>query len=219
MPAQSPFQNHQAEGYLSQAMNPKIRESLDPAYFARLYEANADPWQFETSAYERGKYCSSLMALPLEHYHCGFEIGGSIGVLTSMLADRCDRLLSVDVSPVAQQRARNRCADRPNVEFRVMRFPRQTPLETFDLIVFSEVGYYFCLPELAIARSWIAEALQPGGHLLLVHWTPSVEDCPLTGDEVHEHFLEMTPTPLNRIFHQESVNYRIDVLARPSLLP
>jgi hypothetical protein len=59
-------------------MNPKIRESLDATYFAKIYEANPEPWQFETGAYERGKYSASLMALPLEHYRWGFEIGGRL---------------------------------------------------------------------------------------------------------------------------------------------
>jgi SAM-dependent methyltransferase len=135
-----------------------------------------------------------------------------------MLADRCDRLLSIDVSPLAQQRARVRCRDRPNVEFRVMQFPRQTPSATFDLIVFSEVGYYLCHRDLTIARSWILNALQPGGYLLLVHWTPLVEDYPLTGNEVHDHFLEVTPVPLNRVYHESRPEYRIDVLARPLLV-
>ena len=108
-------------------MNPKAPESLRPHYFDKLYEANADPWQFETSAYEKEKYFTSLAALPLERYHQGFEVGGSIGVLTQMLAERCDRLLSVDVSAAAQRRARARCSHQPHVEFAIVQFPHQKP--------------------------------------------------------------------------------------------
>ena len=72
--------------------------SLDRAYFDRVYEANADPWSFATSPYEYQKYQATMAALPQAHYTNAFEIGCSIGVLTQMLADRCDHLLAVDAS-------------------------------------------------------------------------------------------------------------------------
>jgi SAM-dependent methyltransferase len=195
-------------------MNPKAPDTLGPEYFSAIYEANLDPWQFETSPYEKEKYLASVAALPREHYQSGFEIGGSIGVLTRLLADRCHQLLSIDVSPIAQHRARTRCADQPHVKFEIMHFPRERPSQTFDLIVLSEVGYYLCQRELSEARKWILSSLQPGGHLLLVHWTPFVEDYPLTGDEVHNHFLELTPSLLSRVYRAREERYRIDVLTR-----
>src|ERR1700721_2826550 len=112
-------------------MNSNAPESLAASYFAQLYQTNLDPWNFETSHYEREKYLASLAALPLKRYRRAFEVGGSIGVLTRMLADRCDRLLSIDVSSVAQGRARIRCANQPQVEFQVMQFPHETPGRTF----------------------------------------------------------------------------------------
>ena len=106
-------------------MNSIAPESLPPSYFAQIYQTSLDPWHFETSLYEREKYLASLAALPLERYRLAFEIGGSIGVLTRILADRCDRLLSIDLSSVAQGRAQIRCADQPQVEFQIMQFPRE----------------------------------------------------------------------------------------------
>jgi SAM-dependent methyltransferase len=197
-------------------MNSIAPESLGPSYFAQIYRADPDPWHFETSLYEREKYLASLAALPFERYRRAFEIGGSIGVLTRMLAERCDRLLSIDVSSVAQGRAQMRCADQPQVEFQIMQFPQETPDQTFDLIVLSEVGYYLSARDLLMARDWIVNALRPGGHLLLVHWTPWVEDYPLTGDEVHDHFLAITPVPFSCLFSSRKTNYRIEVLARSS---
>jgi SAM-dependent methyltransferase len=194
-------------------MNSNAPESLGPTYFAEIYQTNPDPWNFETSLYEREKYLASLAALPLERYRQAFEIGGSIGVFTRMLADRCDRLLSIDLSSVAQGHAQIRCADQPQVEFQIMQFPRETPSQTFDLIVLSEVGYYLSERDLLMARDWTVNALRPGGHLLLVHWTPLVEGCPLTGDEVHALFLAGTPTPFRCLFSSRKTNYRIDVLA------
>jgi SAM-dependent methyltransferase len=197
-------------------MNSIGPESLPPSYFAQIYQANLDPWNFETSLYEREKYLASLAALPLKRYRRAFEVGGSIGVLTRMLADRCDRLLSIDVSSLAQARAKVRCADQPQVEFQIMQFPGETPNQTFDLIVLSEVGYYLSEKDLLMARDWIVNALRPGGHLLLVHWTPLVEDYPLTGDEVHDLFLAITPAPLICVFSSRKTHYRINVLALSS---
>jgi predicted TPR repeat methyltransferase len=197
-------------------MNSNAPESLPPSYFAQIYRTNLDPWNFETSLYEREKYLASLAALPSKRYRRAFEIGGSIGVLKRMLADRCDRLLSIDVSSAAQRRAQMRCADQPQVEFQIMQFPQETPGRTFDLIVLSEVGYYLSARDLLIARDWIVRALRPGGHLLLVHWTPWVEEYPLTGDEVHDLFLAITPAPFSCVLSSRKTNYRIDVLARSS---
>jgi SAM-dependent methyltransferase len=197
-------------------MNPKAPETLTSTYFEKIYQTNPDPWQFETSPYESEKYFASLAALPAPYYQHGFEVGGSIGVLTRLLAGRCHRLLSIDISPTAQRRARARCGDQPHVEFQIMQFPREKPEQTFDLIVLSEVGYYLSASDLLSARGWIIQALQPGGHLLLVHWTPFVEDYPLSGDEVHERFLEMTPTPLTRVYDARKERHRIDVLAQSS---
>ena len=110
-------------------MNPNAPRTLGFDYFSKIYGANADPWQFETSPYEKEKYLSSLSALPRQHYEQGFEVGGSISVLTRMLADRCHQLLSVDLSPVAQRRARTRCADQPHVKFMIMQFPSERPTQ------------------------------------------------------------------------------------------
>ena len=62
--------------------------TLPAAYFDSLYAAEADPWAFATSDYEREKYAATLAALPRPHYARALEIGCSIGVLTRMLAGR-----------------------------------------------------------------------------------------------------------------------------------
>ena len=45
------------------------RKTLEPAYFDALYATNPDPWNFETSPYERAKYALTLLA--------GAEAGGN----------------------------------------------------------------------------------------------------------------------------------------------
>jgi SAM-dependent methyltransferase len=134
-------------------------------------------------------------------------------VLTSHLAERCDALLAVDVVPDVLERARARCADQPNVRFALMETPRELPEASFDLIVLSEVGYYWSVDDLAIARRELAKRLQPDGHLILVHWTPWVHDYPQTGDQVHDAFMEDAGEagPLRHLRHERHDTNRLDL--------
>lgn len=190
--------------------------SLAPDYFDRVYAAKADPWDFETSVYEADKYTETLAALPRPRYRRALEIGCSIGVLTEQLAERCERLLAVDVSEVALDIARRRCAGLPQVEFARMQIPAAYPDGLFDLVLLSEVGYYWSAADLKRAHDAIVASLEPGGELLLVHWTPPVHDYPLTGDDVHDAFLACsTPgAPLRRTAGARYAQYRLDRFER-----
>jgi len=193
-----------------------MNSSLDPTYFDDVYRANADPWAFETSPYERDKYAATIAALPNERYESAFEIGCSIGVLTQLLARRCHTLLAVDASEKPLAKARTRLSDAPGVTIRQMNVPAEFPANPFDLIMLSEVGYYWAMPDLTRARQLLIDGLQPGGHLLLVHWTPVVHDYPLTGDQVHDFFMEQTSPdgPLHHRLNQRADTYRLDLFEK-----
>ncbi len=196
-------------GFWSEA---PVLQSLPPKYFRRIYDRKRDPWEFETSRYEREKYELTLQSLPQARYESGLEVGCSIGVLTRLLADRCDRLLGLDVSEAALDQAKVRCADVAQVDFACMQVPRSMPEEQFDLIMISEVAYYWRREDLVRAADALAERQRPGGHLVLVHLTESVPDYPLTGDEVHEYWLgrpEWKP-----VCHARKERFRIDVIER-----
>ncbi len=154
-------------------------------YFDRLYRDKADPWGLASRWYEQRKYQLTVAALPAPRYRSCFEPGCSIGVLTAMLAERCDRLLSCDHAAAAVAAARLRTRDRPNVEVRTMAIPDDWPEERFELIVLSEVGYYLDLEELQRCCFRITSSLERGGTLIAVHWR-GVSDYPLSGDAVHE---------------------------------
>lgn len=190
-------------------------QSLAADFFDQLYATDPDPWRFETSPYEAAKYAATLGALPLPRYRSAFEIGGSIGVLTEQLAPRCDRLLSVDLSALAQGRARRRCQHLPQVQFEIMNVPHQYPAETFDLVLLSEVGYYWCRPDLHLAQKRIYQSLQPGGQLVLVHWLHEAPSYPLRGDDVHDAFQRFAQNRLIHRLAQRYEHYRLDLYERP----
>ncbi len=183
--------------------------SLDEAYFERVYAETSDPWDFATSSYENQKYAATIEALATARFARAFEIGCSIGVLTALLAARCDRLLSVDINARALQAARERCRSMTNVHFELMTFPRETPSESFDLIVISEVAYYWSDADLANAIDVCARQAA-GGTVELCHYLPKVDDYVRDGDAVHQAFLadsRFTPIQARR-----AEKYRIDVL-------
>ena len=73
----------------------------------------------------------------------GLEAGAPIGVFTDMLANRCDGLLAVDVSERAVAAARRSLTGRRHVRVERRTLPEEMPHGPFDLIVSSEVLYYF----------------------------------------------------------------------------
>jgi trans-aconitate methyltransferase len=103
------------------------------------------------------------------------------------------RVIAVDFAPSAVALAKRRCAGLRNVEIKVADVRRFTPAERPDLIVFSEIGYYFTLPEVGRIGSFLAGQLAPGGELLAVHWLGCSGDHVLHGDQVHEKLRGILP--------------------------
>jgi SAM-dependent methyltransferase len=169
-----------------------VRERLDREYFENLYEQSPDPWGFETSPYERKKYERTLGVLQGRRYQRVLEVGCSIGVFTVKLAPLCDEVLAVDVSERAVAAARERLAGFPHVRVERRGLPEDTPEGPFDLIVASEVLYYWPKEVMLGALRLFEEILAPGGVLLAVHWRKETKTYPLQGDEVHELLVEHT---------------------------
>jgi SAM-dependent methyltransferase len=190
------------------------RSTLDAAFFEGMYADTHDPWGFETRRYEAEKYAATLDVLPRDRYRNGFEIGCSVGVLTEMLAERCDSLLAVDIVEPPLEHARQRCTHLSHVRFEQMDTPQTFPDDSFDLIVFSEVGYYWAGEDFQRGVDQIIEHLEPGGHLIMVHWRPFVEEYPLTGDQVHDAVLGSSTEWLTHLTDRRHDLYRMDLFQR-----
>lgn len=184
--------------------------SLPPAYFEDMFAADDDPWRFETSPYEKAKHLRTVEALGSRRYESALEVGCATGVLTRLLADRVETLLSIDVSETALARGRVRCADRPSVAFARMVFPEEAPQDTFDLVVLSEVVYYWKDRDIALAAERLAASLAPGGDMLLVHWTGET-DYPQAGDGAVERLSAALPFPASALISERTDAYRLDL--------
>lgn len=185
------------------------RTSLPPDYFERMFADNPDPWKFETSPYESAKFDASTAALGQRRYKRALEVGCANGVLSQRLATRCDALVAIDVSDTALARARSRNAESVHIEFAKMVFPRETVSGRFDLMILSEVVYYWNDADIAAAGAWIAVHLDPRGDLLLVHWIGPT-DYPQTGDNAVERLRAALPD-VSIIRADRTDKYRLDL--------
>lgn len=188
-------------------------QSIAPDWFEQLFREQGDPWHFETSAYERAKYDHTLAALPRDRYEAALEVGCANGVLTQRLAPRCADLLAVDVSPTALDAARRRCADQPQVRFEQRRMPADAPDGCFDLILLSEVIYYWDRDDLARAAAYLRDHVREGGDALLIHWTGDT-DYPLSGDEAVDGLKSLLGDHVRPMLAERRERYRLDLWRR-----
>ncbi|WP_040260688.1 class I SAM-dependent methyltransferase [Pseudomonas massiliensis] len=154
-------------------------------YFDELYDGNPDPWAYRRRWYEKRKRDLTLACLPRQRYRRGFEPGCSNGELSAALALRCDRLLCTDLNTQAVELAQRRLAGHQGVEVRQGSLDEQWPTGEFDLIVFSEVGYYLAPAQWQAVARQAGASLSSGGTLLACHWLHPIEGCAMTGREVH----------------------------------
>lgn len=154
------------------------------AFFESRYQAFPDPWDFEGSAYEKDRYQATLAALSKSQYRRIYEPGCSVGVLTRALCDRGQEVSASDISEAAVRSARARCRGCGNVRIEQGDVRTDTPAGQFELIVFSEIGYYFTPTQLGDIARTLHDRLEPNGELLAVNWLGSSPDHLLHGDEV-----------------------------------
>ncbi|HEY0295404.1 MAG TPA: class I SAM-dependent methyltransferase, partial [Bordetella sp.] len=151
------------------------------SHFDALYQASADPWSVTTAWYERRKRATLMAALPRERYRHALELGCGNGATTRLLAERCDAVRAVDSSPAAVARCAHAVAAGgfTNVQLDVCRLPDTWPLqqgEPVDLIVVSELAYYFTDADLDRLLSRCRQALAQDGDWLMCHYTRPFHD-------------------------------------------
>jgi 2-polyprenyl-3-methyl-5-hydroxy-6-metoxy-1,4-benzoquinol methylase len=182
-------------------------QTVPPTYFEEKYQGDIDPWRFRTSDYEKEKYAATVGALAKDSYPRALEVGCAIGVLSAMLATRCTTLLALDASVTAIAEAKQ--LNVPNITFEVRFLPIEFPAGEFDLIILSEVLYYFDAADLDEVAQRCAAAVKPGGEIILCHWLGET-DYPLTGDQASEIFAKgiAIKLPTREIIRDET--YRLE---------
>lgn len=158
-------------------------------HFEALYAAGDDPWDVRGSWYEQRKRALLLACLRQPRYRSVFEPGCGNGEMSAALAARADALLACDASPSAIAAARRRldggvagCALRLEQRSLPSGWPRD---ERFDLIVISELAYYFDAAALSAMFAMARDGLAADGELLLCHYLPDFDDRVTPTADVH----------------------------------
>ena len=182
--------------------------------FDDFYQGGDDPWGFETRWYEIRKRSLTVASLPRPLFAKGLEIGCSTGVLTVELAGRCAELVATDTAERSLRRARARLAGQSHVSFVRGTTPTEWPEGSFDLVVLSEIAYYWSREELQLALRLIDASLTEDGVLVACHWRHEVDDHLQGADDVHAA-LRAYPGFSVLAEHRED-DFLLDVFVRPT---
>lgn len=153
-------------------------------YFGEIYRDD-DPFGYRERWYEARKRALLLASLPRARFERAWELGCSNGELTAALAPRCAALLATDLSERAAALAAQRNASSAHVHVQQAEHPRSWPRGRFDLIVFSEVGYYLPLPLLQDCIQRLRASLTEQGVLVACHWLHPFAQACMDGRAVH----------------------------------
>jgi SAM-dependent methyltransferase len=117
----------------------------------------------------------------------------------------------MDISPTAIALAQDRCRSLSNVNVQQGALPDQLPDGEFDLIVFSEIGYYFEPKILLAVAQELVSRMSSDGIFLAAHWLGTSPDHLLNGDQVHELLDSMN---LRRLRSERFEGFRLDCWRR-----
>ena len=183
--------------------------------FDAMYDADPDPWDVETSWYERRKLDVLLACLPRLHYATAWEAGSGPGITTRALAPRVGHLVASDGSAAAVRLAERRCADLDHVDVRQSTLPDVPMAHTVELVVAAEFLYY--LPDREVALESLWRALAPGGHLLSMHWRHPPDDAHLSGEQMQDEVAAFArKRGARRLVHHLDEHFRLDLYEVPA---
>ena len=141
-------------------------------FFDRLWQAG-DYWQLDKDPFERDKYYRQLAHLKDRRYGKILEIGCGSGLFTRALAPLGERVIAIDVSPSAIDRAKKLGTANGVIDFQCASALDFEPKShgPFDLVVMSETIYYLGWIYTFFEVSWLAaelfDATSPGGRFLM----------------------------------------------------
>jgi SAM-dependent methyltransferase len=186
--------------------------TVSQEHFIGMYLAKTDPWDLATKWHDQRKYAVTVASLPRPRYRSAYEPGCSIGLLTRLLASRCDEILAVDCVDEAVETAREELREFPHVRVAAAMLPADLPDATFDLIVIGDLLYYLSADDLEAVLAGLVQRLEPDGDIVSVHFRDQQTGGNYDGFQVHAA-LAARPE-LERRVHHEDEWFLLDVLRR-----
>jgi cyclopropane fatty-acyl-phospholipid synthase-like methyltransferase len=161
---------------------PVIKRALTQnRFFVRMYfnwrYRSPDPYKVSASGYEREKMERVMATLGFEKRFASIlEIGCGEGNMTARLASISGRTLATDISDMAVRRTRETTSSFPNVETQRLDLLSDEPPGQFDLVVASEVLYYFGKDQLPAVLERITSCVKNRGSVALIHARALADD-------------------------------------------
>ncbi|GGL08300.1 SAM-dependent methyltransferase [Mangrovihabitans endophyticus] len=187
-------------------------ETVSQEHFLNLYLAKTDPWDLATKWHDQRKYAVTVASLPRAKYRRCYEPGCSVGLLTRMLAARCDDILAVDCVADAVERTADEVREFPHVRVKQAMLPAELPDETFDLIVIGDLLYYLSGPDLHTLIDALVQRLEPDGDLVAVHFRDREHGDGYDGAQTHAALAGHAG--LRPLVHHDDEWFLLDVLRR-----
>lgn len=130
-------------------------------YFEKVFE-KPGAWGYSASGYEKTKYLRQLEAIKkcCPRPKRILEVGCAEGIHTAMIAGMFPeaRVLCVDISCRAIERAKKTCGDNSNIELveaDIVELLKKMPERSFDIIIQSECLYYL-FPRFLLERRMLS---------------------------------------------------------------
>ena len=187
-------------------------DTIAAEHFDKLYAHDNDPWAYQTSPFEAEKRARTIDALGGRQFDKGLEIGCSIGILTAQLAPFCASLLGVDSSKAACDLARQHLSELRNVNVLQARIPddldQLRDLGEYDLIVLSEVLYFFSSSDLTHLSAYVAQSLKAGGLCVVVNFDGDTQ-AGFSGLEAAALFSDLTRDSLQVTHCQTYTGFQV----------
>lgn len=113
------------------------------SFFDDLWQPG-DPWDLQASEFEQRRCSRLLEILSARRYGKALEIGCATGVFTRLLTRVADRLVALDVSQNAIERAKASWLGPDSTEFRVANIIEYDPRAEgpWDLVIMSDMIYF-----------------------------------------------------------------------------
>lgn len=158
-----------------------------PPDFDAIYRRSEDPWEVGESWYERRKQTVLLAALSRERYGVAVDPACGSGHAAAALAARCARVLALDGSAAAVDRARERFAALGNLAVGHAVLPGWDGVDVprWDLLVLGEFLYYLPYADLVAAVERMMACAADRCEVAAVHWADRPHDGYRSGRSAH----------------------------------
>jgi protein-L-isoaspartate O-methyltransferase len=168
--------------------------------FERLYLETPDPWNYQTSEYERRKY-EYVLACALKWRSANtssLEVGCSVGVFSRMLADHFERITAIDLSKEALAAASHYNRGARNARFVHSDLQSFDADEQYDVIFCAEILYYIAEKDVEIVCQRLEKLLSARGIIVLVSGLASGQASPVYFDG----WADVFAARFRQVFHE-----------------